>query len=34
MHMRENNIKDPIPETFASIEEAAELWDSHSLADY
>ena len=26
--------RDPIPETFASIEEAAEFWDSHSTADY
>ncbi len=26
--------KDPIPEEFASIEEAAEFWDTHSLADY
>ena len=25
---------DPIPESFASIEEAAEWWDSHSTADY
>ena len=25
---------DPIPENFASIEEAAEFWDTHSLADY
>ncbi len=24
----------PIPEAFASIEEAAEFWDSHSTADY
>lgn len=23
-----------VPETFRSIEEAAEFWDSHSLADY
>ncbi len=26
--------RDPIPESFASIEEAAEFWDSHSTADY
>jgi len=26
--------RDPISETFASIEEAAEFWDSHSTADY
>jgi len=25
---------DPIPEHFSSIEEAAEFWDTHSLADY
>ncbi len=30
------NVKkrDPIPDTFASIEEAAEFWDTHDLADY
>jgi predicted DNA-binding ribbon-helix-helix protein len=26
--------RDPIPESFASIEEAAEFWDTHSVADY
>jgi len=26
--------KDPIPEEFSSIDEAAEFWDTHSLADY
>ncbi|MBI2434379.1 MAG: hypothetical protein HYV26_16095 [Candidatus Hydrogenedentes bacterium] len=26
--------RDPIPEQFDSIEEAAEFWDSHDLADY
>ena len=26
--------RDPIPESFASIEDAAEFWDSHSTADY
>lgn len=26
--------RDPIPESFASIEEAAAFWDSHSTADY
>ena len=26
--------RDAIPESFASIEEAAEFWDSHSTADY
>lgn len=29
-----NQIIDPIPDDFASIEEAAEFWDTHSLADY
>jgi len=26
--------RDPLPEEFKSIEEAAEFWDTHSLADY
>jgi hypothetical protein len=26
--------RDPVPEHFGSIEEAAEFWDSHDLADY
>lgn len=26
--------RDKIPEEFKSIEEAAEFWDTHSLADY
>ncbi|MBM3238106.1 hypothetical protein FJZ31_17585 [Candidatus Poribacteria bacterium] len=26
--------RDPIPENFASIEEAADFWETHSLADY
>jgi len=26
--------RDPIPESFANIEEAADFWDSHSTADY
>ena len=26
--------RDPIPESFANIEEAAAFWDSHSTADY
>jgi len=26
--------RDPISEHFASVEEAAEFWDSHDLADY
>ena len=25
---------DPIPEAFATQEEAADFWDAHSLADY
>lgn len=32
--MQENNVKDPIPEEFASLDEAAEFWDTHSVADY
>ena len=28
------NRKDPIPETFASAEEAGEFWDTHDLVDY
>ncbi len=33
--MRKNKKKrDPIPESFNSVAEAAEFWDSHSLADY
>ena len=26
--------RDPIPEQFASFDEAAEFWDTHSVADY
>jgi len=26
--------RDPIPENFSSSEEAAEFWDTHSVADY
>lgn len=26
--------RDPIPEEFKNIEESAEFWDTHSLADY
>lgn len=26
--------REPIPESFNSIEEAGEFWDTHSLADY
>ena len=32
--MQETKVKDPLPENFTSIEEAAEFWDTHSLADY
>jgi hypothetical protein len=33
--MRKNNKnRDPIPEHFKNIEEAAEFWDRHDLADY
>ena len=37
--MKKNGTKkkkerDPVPDSFASIEEAAEFWDTHSLADY
>lgn len=33
--MSENKqTKDLLPDSFASIEEAAEFWDTHSLADY
>ncbi len=28
------NVRDPIPERFATIEEAAEFWDTHDLSDY
>ncbi len=28
------NKKDPIPESFDSIEEAGQFWDTHSAADY
>ncbi len=31
--MNENKI-DPIPEEFATLEEAGEFWDTHSAADY
>ena len=29
-----NKRRDQIPEEFPSIEEAAEFWETHSLADY
>jgi hypothetical protein len=28
------NESDPIPEEFASYEEAAEFWDTHDTSDY
>jgi hypothetical protein len=28
------NKRDPMPENFANIEEAADFWDTHDLADY
>ncbi len=31
---KHDNARDPIPDHFATIEEAAEFWDSHDLADY
>ena len=32
--MRRNKKRDPIPEQFASIQEAADFWDTHDLTDY
>ncbi len=33
--MRKSSVKrDPIPQHFKSVEEAAEFWDSHDLSDY
>lgn len=31
---RSSKKRDPIPQHFQSIAEAAEFWDSHDLADY
>jgi hypothetical protein len=31
---RSRRKRDPIPQHFGTIEEAAEFWDSHDLADY
>jgi hypothetical protein len=31
---RTTTAPDDIPEQFASVEDAAEFWDSHDLADY
>ena len=32
--MKKNKEVDPIPEHFASIEEAVEFWDTHDTGDY
>lgn len=32
--MADRKKRDPIPRHFKSIQEAAEFWDSHDLADY
>ncbi len=29
-----NRIRDPLPDSFATEEEAGEFWDSHSTMDY
>ena len=29
-----NKTKDPLPDSFATEEEAGEFWDTHSAADY
>ena len=31
---KRTKARDPLPEHFNSIEEAAEFWDTHSTADY
>ncbi len=31
---RNNRKRDPIPEEFATIEEAAKFWETHDLTDY
>jgi predicted HicB family RNase H-like nuclease len=31
---KSKNMREPIPEQFGTIEEAAEFWDTHNLADY
>jgi hypothetical protein len=31
---RAKRSRDPIPQEFKTVEEAAEFWDTHSLADY
>ena len=32
--MERNKPRDPLPEQFTTIEEAAEFWDTHDLTDY
>ena len=32
--MADKKKRDPIPKHFENIEEAAEFWDSHDMADY
>ncbi|MCS6902804.1 MAG: BrnA antitoxin family protein [Candidatus Bipolaricaulota bacterium] len=32
--MPERRKRDPLPKRFKNIEEAAEFWDNHDLADY
>jgi hypothetical protein len=32
--MQGNKKRDPIPQHFKSLEDAAEFWNSHDLADY
>ena len=32
--MAEDKLRDPIPESFASLEAAGEFWDTHSTDDY
>jgi len=34
MKDNEHKIREPLPKTFASEDEAGEFWDSHSTADY
>ncbi len=31
---QKHNVKEEIPESFVSLEEAGEFWDTHSAADY
>jgi len=31
---RSKKIKEPIPEEFTTLKEAAEFWDKHDLTDY